>query len=272
MKTLNTLCPSTTCEEFTRKELVSLKDIGCWSSWHPVMERILSRSIEMKPVYKELSDKFGSNIDCSKPELRLTLEAIWHSGENFNQEAISHEREVQSELEVLHNQIPLLAIQLSDALRRQQELYNKEDFSPSEFLNVIDVVKLAGEHNGHFKGWVQEKLDRIDGQFDGKYWPDLHQLVSAIGDFESLESVPKQNSIPEDVMDGRSSIIKDFVLTLDKDLKDCRQIPNSFVFSNSSMATIVNVVLDLPITKIATTDTVRVIRNRRRVGAYKKVI
>lgn len=201
----------------------------------------------------------------------MTLEAIWASGGLYNKDSIAHKREVQKELAQLHQDIPQLANKLCVALKRQRQLFEMEDFNPGEYANIVDLISLAGKYNGHYDGWIKEKLEGLTYQFDGKYWPKPEELIGAIGDFESSQSPPSQGYIPEDVMGGRTSHIKDFVLAFDSDLNECRQIPNSFSFSNAAIASIANVVLDLSENKLATSEAVRVIRNRRKGGYYKKV-
>ncbi len=270
MDTQSTRCPTTFCEAFTYQELADLKGGNVWNSWHPIMERILSRTCEMKCVYTELCEHFGYSLESYNPGLRLALEAIWASGGLFNKDSISNKREAQKELVSLHEEIPSLANRLSEALIRQRELFDTEDFTTGEHMNLVDLISSAGMYNGHFTGWVENELKKLDGEYDGKYWPEPERLVSAIGDFESSRELPVQGYLPEEVMDGRKSVLKDFVLGFDSDLINTRQIPKSFSFSNASIASIANVVLDLPKNRLATEDAIRVIRNRRKNGFYKK--
>jgi hypothetical protein len=272
MKVISKPCPISFCEEFTKQELFDLKENEIWNSWHPVMERLLSRSVEMKPVYFEIFDKLGCSLDFCSPELRLTLEAIWASGKLFNQDTISHKRKVQKELSQLHMDIPRLTSELSKALIRQRELQNTEDFRLGKYISLVGLISLAGKSNGHYSGWIDEELKKLDDEYDGKYWPEPEDLITAIGDFESSRDFPTQGYLPEEVMSGRKSIIKDFVLGLDSDIYRCREIPISFSFSNASMASIANVVLDLQADTLATAEAVRVIRNRSKNGSYEAVI
>lgn len=108
MEVLSKPCPMFFCGEFTKQEFSYLKKNKVWNSWHPVMERLLSRSVEMKPVYVEICNKFWYSSDCCSPELKLTLEAIWASGKLYNKDTISHKRKVQKELSQLHRDIPRL--------------------------------------------------------------------------------------------------------------------------------------------------------------------
>ncbi len=70
MSTIPENCPTNFCEEFTKQYLADIKEKKAWNTWHPIMERLLDRSIEMKPVYTELCDRFGYCLDGYSPELR----------------------------------------------------------------------------------------------------------------------------------------------------------------------------------------------------------
>lgn len=268
MKSLPSESPAAFCEAFTRQELTDLKEKEIWNSWHPIMERILNRSSEMKPVYIEMCECLYYSPYEPSIGLRLALEAIWASGKLFNQDTLARKRHAQKELAKLHDDIPALAFRLSEMLRRQKELFETEDFSPGEYLDCVGMISRAGNNNGHFTGWLQEELEALDHKYDGKYWPSLRKMVGAIGEFEESLSLPSQGSLPDEVLAGRSSHIKDFVLGFDADVKRARQIPRSFSFSNSAVATIINVVMDLPVDSLATSDAVRVVRNRYRTGQY----
>jgi len=257
------------CEQFTRKELIYLKEKGIWGSWYPVMERLLNRSLEMGPVYEEICDKLDSSSINSIP-FRLTLEAIWASEKFFSPKTIARKKDAMKELVKLHEDIPLLAKNLCDALQHQRKLLEQEDFDPGAYLHTPELLSLASNDNGRYSSFIEEEIDKLDSLYDTRYWPSVDKLISAVGDFEASSSIPIQNHLPTGVMDGRVTILKDFVLSFEADLQDTHQIPDSFTFSTASMATIVNIVLDLPDEKIATPEAVRIIRKRRKDGMYGK--
>ena len=261
----------TFCEELTKKHLTYNREHKIWMSWYPIMERILSRTTEMEIVYDELCASFGHSVTSTKPDIWLTLETIWSSGKTYNQESITHKREVQKKLIELHEKIPELAKQLSEALKLQNELLEKEGFSPDNYINIVDIMSLAGQNNGHYYGYLQEELEQLDTRYDLKYWPDVYEVVGAIAEHGSIEGLPVQRYIPKEVMRAsRAAVFKDYVLAVDSDIKNNRQITNNFNFSNKAMANIVNVVLDISEDQIATEDTIRNIRNRFNNGDYKK--
>lgn len=257
------LSPLELCEEFTRKELNDLQDQQIWPSWWPVMSRILDRSHELEPVYAELCSAFGCSLEGNIP-FRLTMEAIWHSKKAFSPDTIAHKKAVHAELIQLHEDIPTLSRKLAEAISRQKELAEPEDFDLGEYFSFVDIIHTANEANGHYNSYLRPQLEELEGQFDGKYWPDLARFIVSVGQTEADRPKPISASLPETVIKSRANRFKNYVLSLDDDIENCRQIPTRFQLSNTSMATIANVVLDLSVGELITPDTVRVIRNRRK--------
>jgi len=254
------------CEQFTRQELNDYKEANIWSSCYPVMERLLSRSVEMGPVYEEICNKLDG-YSTNSASFILTMEAIWISYKFFNTEAISRKKDAMKELVQLHKNIPILVNDLCEAINRQSELLEQEDFDPGLSLGSPELLALASHSKASY---IEEGINELHCKYDRKYWPTVAEIIAVIGAFEASRPIPTQNHLPSDVMGGRATILKDFVLSFDADLKNTDEIPNSFSFSNSSMATIVNIALDLPVDQIATSDAIRLIRKRRNDGVYSK--
>lgn len=267
MKAISTHDPVDFCEKFTRNILIDLKQDDAWNTWHPVMERLLNRTVEMKSVYEELCNHLGYSIENDNPGLRLSLEAILASGEQYNQDSISHKRQVKNELKELSELIPKLTQQLSLAITRQRELFNLEGFSSGIQYGIVEAIALAGKGNGHYQFWLHDELKLLARKYERKYWPKPEEVIAALGEIESSRPPAAHGFLSKAVLEGRSAKIKDFVLALDDDITGTDQIPETFSFSNSSMATIVNIVLDLE-DNVITADNIRVIRNRRNNGHY----
>ena len=87
-------------------------------------------------------------------------------------------------------------------------------------------------------------------------------MVSAIAGFEDMQPDPTHIQYPENVINGRESDIKDFVLSFDGHFDEPNDLKTGFRFSHNAVADIINVILDLPVDKLATGDAVRVVRNR----------
>lgn len=272
MSNASDICPVSVCENFTRSELKDLREKNAWGSWQVVMERVLARTDDMARVYQEITSHREVRASETCASFRLILEIIWASGKLFDPDSVSHKKEVATRLSDLHDEIIGLSAELSKKLRQQRCLTESEDFSREHYLDCMSLLNRAGRGNGHYTGWLQGHLESLDGQFDSKYWPSVEEIVEAIGEFESEQTLPKSHILPDEVMSGRSAVLKNFVLGFEYDLKQCKQIPNSFKFSNAATADIANVVLDLPVEHQATDEAVRIIRHRKNSGAYRSSI
>lgn len=258
------------CRKYIENELADLKEKRIWNSWHPVMQRALERHDEMADVYLEIMSHPEFEADylvtydqryIGNSPLQLTLETFWSSKKEYDQESVARKREYQKELIELHEEIGDLALRLSETMSRYYELLEHGGYDHDSYTSVTDLIDSACMGNGHYELYLQEKLKSLDYQFDGKYWPEPQGIVQAIAEHFVGTPEPRSRELPQAVMDGRQAPIKDYVLAVDRDLLSNRQIP-AFQLSHGSMATVVNVVLDLPFESMVTGETIRQIRNR----------
>lgn len=255
-------CPIKFSRQFTSEYLQDIKKTGIHGSWYSVMERILSRHHEMEHVFLEIANAPSVTTSRTCSAFRLIHEAIWNVESSFSPCSIKHAKAVRKELSSLHDEIPKLAYQLDQALRRQRELVEQEGLRRDEYLGCAETITRAAENNGHFNSFIKDKLNLLATQFDGKYWPEPEDLVCAIGEFEREQPLPESLEHSDSLLESRKSIIKGFVVGFDDDIAKTYQIPRSFKFSNSAMATIANIALNLPEDGMATEENVRLVRHR----------
>lgn len=268
--TLPTENPTVFCTAFIQRELDSYKSDGpIWMTYWPVMERMIERADELKLPFQELVDAFGysdkfEGYPPSNAYIWLTLEHIWCSFD-YRKEDVIDAREDLKELRALKEEIVELASNLADKLQRQSELYEVSGFSRPQYQFIEDLIEQACEGNYLYERHVSKRLKYLMSQYDLKYWPSRADLVSAIAGFEDLQPDPIHIQYPEHVINGRESDIKDFVLSFDAHFDQTNGLKTGFRFSHNAVADIINVVLDLPVDKLATGDAVRVVRNRFKV-------
>lgn len=258
--------PSNFCKAFIQRELNSYKEKRIWMSYWPTMESMIQRANELIQPFEELVGEFGymDMMEQAPPNnsyLWLTLEHIWCSID-YSKKDVVQARVDLKELRELQQDIVNLALNLSGKLKRQSDLYEKSGFSKSDYQFIGDLLGLACKDNYLYQTHVSEKIEALTYQYDLKYWPDVSDLVAAIAEFEKEQPEPAHSQYPEQVINGRESDIKDFVLAFDSKFDEPNGLPKKFRFSNNAMADIINVVLDLPVAKLATGDAVRVVRNR----------
>lgn len=258
--------PTAFCQAFIERELENNKSKSIWMSYWPVMERMIDRADELSIVFDELIGKFGysdkyEGFHPANSYIWLTLEHIWMSID-FSKSEIVQARSELNELNELQVVITKLSGRLAAALRRQNELYESSDFIKPDYQTVVDMVDDGGKDNYQYQWEVSEKLRALSGEYDLKYWPTRADIVESIAWFEGGQPPPKHTEIPESVLKGRASDIKDFVLSFDEKFNDSNGLPSGFRFSNNALADVINVILDLPVDKLTTGDAIRIIRYR----------
>jgi hypothetical protein len=258
--------PTHFCRAYIERELNDYQDNSIWMTYWPVMHRMIDRANELKQPFAELVDKFGytdkfEGVPPSNTYIWLVLEHIWMSVD-FDKSDVGKLRNEYKELLAIQSEIVDTTLKLASILRRQDEMYETSGFLRPDFQSIGDLFEQACDDNYLHQTHVLPKLRALLGQYDLKYWPCRADLVEAIGAFEELQPEPCHSEIPRDVIDGRSSTIKDFVLAFDKAFKNANSLPKDFKFSNNAMADIMNVVLDLPIDQLVTGEAVRIVRNR----------
>lgn len=258
--------PTSFCRAFIQRELTSYKEASIWGSYWNTMELLINRSRELTLAFDELIASFGysDKFEGSPPTnsyIWLVLEHLWCSID-FRKELIVNAREHLKELELLQNDITKLALELSEKLTRQSELYDASGFIKSDIQTLDEMLELASTNNNLYQSYISKEISSLFYQYDSKYWPTRADLVSAIAEFEEQQPSPSHIQYPDIVLDGRESNIKDFVIAFDNKFDEHNGLPTGFRFSNNAMADVVNVVLELPVNKMASGDTVRNIRNR----------
>ena len=263
---LNKDNPTAFCKGFIERELRSYQEKKIWMSYWTVMQRMVDRAGELGLAFNELIKAFGysdklEGYPPSNEWIWLTLEHIWIS-QDYCRADVRQARDDFKELNRLQEEIIELSDRLAGALRRQSELYEHAGFSRADYQSAIDMVEQASDGNYLYDSYLSEPLKSLSMQYDGKYWPDRADMVEAISIFENVQPAPVHTGIPDQVIRGRSSDIKDFVLAFDRKFDELNGLPTSFRFSNSAMSDIINVVLNLPPEKMTSTDAVRIVRNR----------
>lgn len=253
--------PTTFCTAFVKDELSDYRQKEIYMSSWSAMSRMIERANELSSAYDEIINAFGyfSKQQCSS--VWLLLELIWSSSD-FSRGEVENARYELVELNSLSSEIEALASKLAYALERQSEIYNRSGFCKNDYQSSIDMIFAANEDNYLFRSHVADKLRSLQYQYDLKYWPSRSDVVRSIAEFESVQPEPLHSEYPEAVLKGRASDIKNFVLAFDAAIDEPNGLPTGFRFTNNSMASIINVILDLPVDKLATGDAVRVVRNR----------
>lgn len=216
--------------------------VPVWNSTWPVFERLITRHDEMKNVYAELKEK-----NVSDQRLWVLLEQCIFAGAFATESNHAALRADHRELQMLSEEISCAAIRLEMMLRRRSDILNKSgSFSIDRLVRLTDYIDEAGQENGLYRNYIQPRLDELNG-FDLKYWPNIADLLQVLG-CESTE-VHCLDGATEAIVDARRASLTDFFKEFFRRMHDISDdslygLPIGFRLSNSSTATLCNVICD----------------------------
>ncbi len=234
------------CEDILRKTHKENTERNIWPSANVVIDRMLERRLELKDVYCELQAKLHDipyGIWTFFDSI-LGVTVVWHP------DAISEQRASRERLAEINSWIEKLANELADLIDERTEISCDSGFSSDSRYHIGDVLEEAGESNHLFGFWLKEPLGQLKSEFGLKYWPEISDVVRALAADARLVEVKASNPITEAATSAKRSSRSDFVRALyvalaERTERDNDRLPNLFRLTDSSMASLLNCLLNL---------------------------
>lgn len=173
----------------------------------PLLDRLISREMEMMPVWKNIAQQRLSWQQC-----HTLLEQIFFAGAYGTKERNTRLKADYSRLTDLSEKIAAQAAALSALLTEQDQILNRNAFSLERTTHIVDLIEAASEQNGHYRSYLHEPLDALRCQYDGKYWPSLEQILN-VAALEIPEAAFLHRS-EEAIVDGRGEAVPDYLRKL----------------------------------------------------------
>lgn len=212
-----------------------------------VARRLLARGDELEAVYGELLEKLGRREHGLSHFLGLLLStrAFW------GPEQIAQARADRAALASVNAQIAAQADALADLLDERDRLNNTSGFSSRTHYNMADVIAEASRGNGLFQTFLRDPLERLRRQFDLKYWPSPGNCLRALASDAAAASPEASDPLTDAATASTRPSRSDFVMALFAAIDESRgdyagSIPKDFQISDNAMATLVNILLELP--------------------------
>jgi hypothetical protein len=236
-----------------------------WPNVCCIIDSMLKRCLELAEVYEEVHASLAQNPRA----FYIFWDVFVHAADGWNPEKNRAARQAREELVSVNGRICELADQLSALLDQRDNLHNYSGFSSSTYYHILEVVHEASKRNHLYESYIKDDLDRVQYQYDLKYWPALSEVVQAIGrDAEMAEVTandPATAAATESRRSGRSDFVKAFLARIDDNrVRECGFIPNGFTLSDSGLASLINVGLDLAIDELVDADFIKRFRQRQR--------
>lgn len=253
------------CEILLRTMMEDLQAKHIWPNVCCIIDCMLKRRVELVEVYEEV------HASLAQPPRALYMfwDVFVHAADGWSPEKSRAARQDREELLGINSRISELADQLAALLERRDSLHNYAGFSSNTCYHVLDIVHEASEHNALYESYVKDDLDRLQYQYDLKYWPALSEVVQAIGTDAEMAEVTANNpttaAATESRKPGRSDFVKAFLARIDDNkVKERGFIPNGFTLSDSGLASLVNCGLDLAVDELVDADFIKRFRQRQR--------
>lgn len=253
------------CEAVLREDMEYNLAHKIWPSVNRVIERMLSRSVELHDAYAEIHKA----LDHHPRALKGFFDVFLYTPVAWSPEKIREARIARKELIDVNEQISLVASQLAGLLTRRDELKEYSSFSCDTHYHVLDVMAEASEHNYLFESHVKEHLDEVQYQYDLKYWPSLSAFVEVIGINADGTEVVANDPATAAATEGRRSGLADFLKAFaarvsDNTVKHQGFIPNDFKLSDNALASLVNCSLNLDVDDLIDASFIKRFRQRQR--------
>jgi len=213
--------------------------------------RMLNRGLELKGLYVEAYE--ATTVDLERHIFlnccALDIGLCWTEADG------RQAREDKKRLSELNAEIAKRADELADLMQRRTAINERGSFLTNHTIHILDVLDEAGQSNGLFRHSLHEPLDQLRGRFDFKYWPKLDEIVRAIGVDASQVKVeamdPLTAAMCESTRPSRADVVRAIQASIEANKRSgLGSLPKRFKLSNDALASLANVLLDLPAEKL----------------------
>ncbi len=230
-----------------------------------VIERLLLRELELRSAYTDLYKKLYMHPRALDSFFGALLDSVAFWGP----ERIVKARTERDELVRINEQIAEMCEGLAILLRRREELHNKSGFHSNTSYHIGDLIKEAGQHNGHFTLYLEDELERLQARYDLKYWPSLDACIDAIADDAYEAEIEASDPLTEAATVAARSSLSDFFKAWFVAIDEHRQamngwVPDSFCPSDNSLASLASCALGLTDDDLLSSSYVKRLRQRLR--------
>ena len=177
-------------------------DNKIWPSENLVIDKLLSRFDEIECFCLQLNEKFNfmerySILDCLLGILAITKPSD-----------LQKSREDKKSLQELNRKIAKQAFDLAELIEKRSELDNSTQMRSNTYYSISDVINDAAQDNYLFQSNPKKQFNQLFYQYDLKYWPNIAQVIDAIGIDADCADIEASDSITEaGTKSTRSSVV-----------------------------------------------------------------
>jgi len=258
------------CEAVLRAEHAYNSEHQIWPSQNKIIDRMLERRLELDAAYAELWDKAlaSSHYFAVFVDRLLAVATVW------TPERLSEARDHRREMAALNADVALAAGKLAKLLAQREALNNAGHFWTDIHSHPIRLIEGAAASHHEFNSYVRKDLHRLRGQFDLRYWPSLAECIAEIARDAVAAQTKPTNDLTAVGTSGKRPSRADFLKAFYVVLEECKDggpgsLPSDFDLSDQTVASLMNVVLDLGPDDLVDATYVKGFRQRDRAAQQK---
>ncbi|MEH6471981.1 MAG: hypothetical protein V7752_12100 [Halopseudomonas sp.] len=238
--------PIAICEDILNSEKSYNIEHSILQSENRIIDRFLSRRVELTEAYAELVVKLHGRPQALKVMLGVLLSASAFWNPEKNRAA----RQARAELFEINREVAERAGELAVLLERRSELHNTSGFSSDTHNDICRVIDAAAAEQHLFKWHVQESLARLRGQYDRKYCPSLAACIGELAIDAREASIGATDQITDAATSSRKPSLTDFFKAWFASIEENSAqssgfLPTDLRLSDNTMASLANCALDL---------------------------
>lgn len=198
---------------------------------------------------------------------KVFLGCLLNTGAFWSPEKIANYRADRARLIEINRDLALQAQALSELLEQRDDLHNHSAFGSETLYDVVTLIDRASARNGRYESYVKTPLAELSARYDMKYWPSLAECLRVLGEDAGDAEVRATDPMTEAATRSTRSSKADTIRALRESIDESRgnwwgAIPRKFRLSDSAMAQMANVLLDLEPDEMIDSNYIKSLRHR----------
>ncbi|WP_045395427.1 hypothetical protein [Vibrio campbellii] len=252
------------CLDWLKKDLEYNQKNNIWGSLTPLYKRAIERAGELNDFFEDVHSQLDDRQKRLILEVLVDANFFWHPNQAAKIRA-DYNSFVQSNHDIFHT-----ARKLASLLEERGEFSEGSRWYSYIDTELPDILNTASQYHSRFNLYLRKSFEPLLS-FDSKYWPTTIDFIEELRNrFFDAEIETSEHPLYLLVSQKRASDL-DILILFFSDLQTRRSgidgIPISFKLRDSSVASAINIGLDLPPDSLFTAEKVKAGRqNLRKKG------
>ncbi|MEM8848585.1 MAG: hypothetical protein AAGE03_00985 [Pseudomonadota bacterium] len=234
------------CEDSLREERSYNLENEILPSETRVIDRMLERTLELEGAYADSCAKLGADMRA----IRVLFSLVLSCAAFRTPDSIDNVRRDARRLGEVNADIAKHAVRLARVLQERTRVQDRSSLCSGTRSHICDLIDDASQDNGFYNSWLKERLSVLRGQFDMKYWPNVEQIVTAIGEDAGRAQIAPIGDMAEVAVQSPRPSKASFLRILFRKIEDAKGdddggLPSNFHLRDETYAALTSVSLDL---------------------------